>query len=235
MHISVISILIPLVNEIPEELTLRDTSIAQVVGFGLFIAFGLLAITKLLNKDVFRTLFMANWKGNTIEQYVKEEHSIKSGWSFILIVNYWLSFSLFGYIITDLPGIDDMTLLLLVIFIPIGWLFLSQLNLYLCSLLTGEYKILVQFFYFRIVGAQLMGIVLFVLCSFWILSNMPSRTLIWLVSSALALEFFIRLIKSIVFARQKRISWYYIILYICTLETLPLLVCYYLVVQGVQV
>lgn len=235
MYISITNILQPLVNVIPEELTLRDISTTKVVGLGLFIAFGLLAITKLLNKDVFRTLIIANYKGNSIEQYVKEVHLIKSGWSVVLIANYWVSFSLVGYVITELPGMDDLPLLLLVILIPIAWLLLSQLNLYLGSLLTGEYQTLVQFLYFRIVGLQLLGIVLFILCSFWTLTTMSSRTLLLLALIVITIEFFIRVFKSIIFARQKRISWYYIILYICTLETLPLLVFYYLVVQGVEV
>ena len=142
---------------------------------------------------------------------------------------------MFGYIIAGLPGSDNLMLLLLVILIPIGWLFLSHLNLYIGSLLTGEYRTLVQFIYFRIVGAQLLGIVLFILCSCWILTNMSSRALLWLALVAIAIEFLARVFKSIMFARQKRISWYYIILYICTLETLPLLVCYYLVAKGIQV
>ena len=229
MNLNLFNILTSLLIEIPNELTLRDTSIAQVVGLGLFVSFGLLALTKLMNKEVFRTLIIVNSKGHSIKQYLKEEHPLNTGWSFILIVNYCLSFFLIGYVIAEFPGFENIPRLLLVVFIPIIWVLFTQLSIYSVSLLTGEYGTLKQFIYYRVVGIQLLGVVLFIIGSIWILTAMSSKTLMLISIILISLEFLIRIIKSVIFARQKRISWYYIILYICTLETLPLLVCYYLI------
>ena len=188
-----------------------------------------------MNKEVFKTLLIANTKGNSIEQYVKEEHPLNTGWSFILVLNYCLSFALLGYVFAGFPNFDKLSLLLFVVLFPVGWVLLTQLNLYIISLLTGEYKTLVHLVYFRIVGIQLLGIIMFVICAVWILTSTPMKTVLLLTLIVVGIEFVVRMFKSIAFARQKRISWYYIILYICTLETLPLLVCYYLFVKGIQV
>lgn len=229
VNLNLINILSPILEGIPNELMLRDTSTYQVAGFGLFIAFGLMAITKLLNKNVFNTLLVVNTKVSTIEQYLKEVYNLNSGWSFILLGNYWLSFSLLGYVIAGFLGYDSLITLLLVTIMPIAWVLLSQLNVYLVSLLTGEYDLLKKLIYFRIVGVQLLGVVLFVICTTWILIDSPLRTVLIISLIAVGAEFILRIFKSMSFARQQRISWYYIILYICTLEILPLLVFYYLV------
>tara|TARA_R110002072_G_scaffold303031_1_gene491514 strand:- start:13287 stop:13982 length:696 start_codon:yes stop_codon:yes gene_type:complete len=218
------SILIPLAGVIPDELTLRNDSSMKAVGFGFFIAFIFIAITKLIKSDVFVNLGIAFLKQRTLEQYLKESYSLFELHSIMQIINYWLSFSLLLYVFFELPGFNNGLELTLVIFTPLVWFLLTILGLLLTSALSGESKNLYSLVYFKIIGTQFLGLTFFVAGSLWFLTPINENTLALIIIILLSTEFIFRLIKSLFRILEHKVSWYYIILYFCTLEILPLLI-----------
>ena len=84
----------------------------------------------------------------------------------------------------------------------------------------------------KVLGAQSIGLVYFICALVWVLNPNYQETLIQVVVGAFVIESFIRIIKSVLVVYGQGVSWYYIILYFCTLEMLPLFVVYYFVVQD---
>ena len=68
------------------------------------------------------------------------------------------------------------------------------------------------------------GVVMFVLATLILLNEEYKPVIKILVFSMLFLLPFARFIKGIIYAKSNNYSWFYIILYLCTLEILPLLI-----------
>jgi len=216
---------------LPEELSLRDFSTSAIVGYGFFASFALISIAKLFRSDVYRMLFLSSFKVKSVDTFLKENFTLKSPESFILILNFFVSSSLILYILFDFPTVDLSQQFLFVIITPISLFIFSIVAVLFPSILFGEYKTIRQLMFFRIIGVQYLGIVFMILGVLWLLTNQSIDSFFVVVVVVTAIEFFIRVLKGLISVLQKKVPWYYIILYFCTLEILPfVIILYYL--QG---
>jgi hypothetical protein len=75
---------------------------------------------------------------------------------------------------------------------------------------------------------QLVGIIFAILALFWIMNPEFNRILMIIFLLMVSVKYIIRGLKNSIVVLINGVSWYYIILYFCTLEILPLfVVCYY--------
>ena len=213
---------------IPEELMMRNFSSTKIVGVVLFLCFALIAVSKLIKPDLFKTLLTGNIKVNHINQYVNEEHPINGRYTFLLALNYFLSFSVVLFIIFSPEQTQNFKTWLTVLGVPIVFFVLPIIGFYFTSIISGEHKSISQLIKFRMLGMELIGIAFFVLGLVASLSTIRLDALLAITLAISLGEFVFRIIKSWVSVFHHNISWYYIILYFCTLEILPLLVITYL-------
>ncbi len=212
---------------LPEELTLRDFSTSAIIGYGLFASFVFIAVAKLFKSDIFEMLFYSNFKVKNINVFLKENYALNRPESFLLIINFFVSSTLILYILLDFPETGMNLKFLFSVFFPIGLFFFSVLVILVTSLLFGEYKTIQQLMFFRILGVQLLGIIFMILGLTWLLSNQSFESFLLAVVIVTILEFLVRVLKGGTSVLQKNIPWYYIILYFCTLEILPLIILFY--------
>lgn len=227
-------VLFPALNLVPTELTMRDDSTMKYVGFGLFIAFVLISVAKLLKTDVFIRLFISSTKTSSLKQYLKEYYSIFELHSLLQLINYWLSFSLILYVLFDQPSFNNIDQLLFAILVPPGLFLFTTLSVFGVSLLSGEYTSLIKLFYYKVIGTHILGLSFFVLGVVWILSGNTSILFPALIILLVA-DFTLRILKGLASVFSEKVSAYYIILYFCTLEILPLIVFYYAYIREFQV
>ncbi len=71
---------------------------------------------------------------------------------------------------------------------------------------------------------QFGGILMLSLSYVWILDANNNETYSYILFGILLLMLLLRITKGILFSFNKRISWYYFILYLCTLEILPTII-----------
>ncbi|MBL1279410.1 MAG: DUF4271 domain-containing protein [Fluviicola sp.] len=225
------AILFPFLNAVPNELTLRGDSSMKIIGIGLFISFSIIAVTKLIKSDVFVNLGVAFFKQRNLEQYLKDSYSLFEIHSVTQILNYWLSFSLLLYVFFGFPGPGEMQKLALVITIPVLLFAITVGGVLFVAILTGESKVLYSLLYFKILGAQFLGLTFFIIGSIWLLTPINQSTLVLMTVILLSIELIFRLTKSLLRVLDLKVSWYYIILYFCTLEILPMLMGYYLYIR----
>jgi hypothetical protein len=97
------------------------------------------------------------------------------------------------------------------------------------SIFVGDPEILEQG---RVITKQIWffsGVFFLVLSLFWILNIDYKNYFLLSFSIFLLVSIFARALKGLLFAARNRYSWYYIFLYLCTLEILPVLVVYKLI------
>jgi hypothetical protein len=97
------------------------------------------------------------------------------------------------------------------------------------GLLSGETKRLQLVLLNVLTTSQFSGIFFTLIALFWIMNTGADKLFLSLYLAIVALKEITRVLKSSTSVLANGVSWYYLILYICTLEILPLFViCIYL-------
>ena len=217
-----------ILDVIPSELMLRSFSSTKTVGVILFLCFTLIAVSKLIKPDLFKLLLVGNLKMSNINHYVNETHLINGRHTFLLTLNYFLSFSAVLFIIFSPDQNHEVKAWLIILGVTIISFILPIIGFYFTSILTGEDKSIRQLIKFRLLGMELIGLSYFILGLVASLSTIRLDALLIIALTISLGEFVFRIVKSWISVFHHKVSWYYIILYFCTLEILPLLVIVYL-------
>jgi hypothetical protein len=218
---------IPL-SGIPEMLQDRFISADVVIGMLMVLCFVSISVTSMLKDGVYGHLFVVNTKFHGINAYLRENFPLKKSSSMLLLLNYVAASSAILYLFLrsiDVPMTAQSVGILLIPIIWVGW---NLLSMVLIGWLAGELRIFREVISLRIVGAQSLGFILFFCALIWALNGKADHVLMQFVLWIVIIEHTYRSIKSILVVFNERVRFYYIILYFCTLEILPVIVAYYL-------
>jgi len=224
-----------ILTTIPSELTTREPLLTPMVGIALSASFLLISFAKLIKSDIFVSLAVSNVKIQSLQAYIRESYPLNKGGPLLLLLNYLLSFSLILYIISGFQQVELNNELYLIGLIPLALLAWSLGSMFVIGLISGERQVFAEPLAMKVVGTQLLGVVYFVLALILSLHSISEMLFISIVFWAFAVETIVRLYKSIIAVYSRGVSWYYIILYFCTLEILPLFVAYYLLLRDFRV
>ncbi|MCB0400861.1 MAG: DUF4271 domain-containing protein [Flavobacteriales bacterium] len=214
----------------PVPLVVRNVEVENWQTVLLLITFFLLAFVKAFNSTRFHESVKALFNYDVAEEIVREEkvffHQVNLITTLIhLITVSLLIFYMRGSIAVDLAS--DFTLYLFIV-------------VFVCVLYLMKYTVSkVLFFVFNDIGIAneyifnvslyngLLGSALIpVLSLLYFTPFEPHIVLNYLLVPLLLLVFSWRLLRLFVIGKEKGISYFYIFLYICTLEILPLVVLY---------
>lgn len=218
--------------QIPETLSERDFSFSWMVGLMLFCCLVLMALARTRQTTVYYNVAVGMIKTQSLRVYLREAMPLRSGASLLLLVNYWISTGLLVYLVADHFEIGVLNAWILAIGVPLVLLFLHFFSLVLSGWVTGEVQVFRTPIAMKIVGTQVLGILYFLCATFWILQpdyvEITLQVAIWIF----IVESTFRILKSVLVVLRQGVTWYYIILYFCTLEILPFLLVYYFGTQG---
>lgn len=195
----------------------------SLVNYGVFASFFIIALTKSLKPTIFQTLFKVSIRNNSLNQIVRESYNSLRFSDFLLLINFWWTCSMGSILFYDVNSIPLVVhliwpiLLHLFLVIPLGGI----------SFITGSRSIVKENVYNLFLLPQFFGIVFLPIIVIGHLNGELMIPMAWLFLSLLGLLFLYINLRGILFAFQQGISLYYIILYICTLEILPLTVLFY--------
>lgn len=229
--LSIQALIVPL-SVIPEELTPRDPLLSPMIGLALFAGFLLIALSKLIKPNVFEALAISTLKVQGLHAYLRDAFPLNRGGSFLLILNYMVSFALVLYLMTDFSLFKVHYEWWEACIVPAALLLWSLGSMFTIGLITGERQVFTEPLAMKIVGAEILGLFYFAMALVLSLYSIEESLFIQIVVFAFAIESGIRLIKSMAAVVTTGISWYYIILYFCTLEILPLFVVYYALLRD---
>jgi hypothetical protein len=220
-------------SEIPTNLILRENSLYHQVIPLVIVSFIMITFAKFQNNSIFRSLFKLLFANKNFEQILKEELKIGSSSSISLVINYFFIISTCVYLSIQATTKMSMGFSIgISLAIPAGVFVLQLLSLWIIGLITKEMKLIVAPLLETIVIIEFIGFILFFLALFWVLNPQFSFYFLQTFAIILGFGFVLRFLKSLFSVLRKGVSLYYIILYFCTLEILPLFIAYYYVSKN---
>ncbi|MBB79100.1 MAG: hypothetical protein CL844_08890 [Crocinitomicaceae bacterium] len=215
------------ISKTPGELIYREAPINIIIVVGLFLSFLFLSIARLVKTDVYFLMLKSFIKIKGLRLHIRDVYPVKKGDSIFLVFNYIVSsitiLLIFFDTLSNQNGIYYLILIpFILFFLPIGFM-------YLVSILSGENFFLLELVVMKVVGAQFLGLFYFVFTLFFVLISFPEEFLLKLILISFFIENTYRLFKSFVIVYTQGVSFYYIILYFCTLEILPYVIGYYFI------
>lgn len=213
-----------------------------ILGFMLFVAFLLLALAKRLEPQIMGMTIRSFFTLGTPESLQKFEVRFNST-GFILLgfhcfISLLVCLTLFIQntdIITEQnvfvlkDGFSGFQLSITALLINFSLIVYNFIGLFIMSLLTGERGLIRIFTTQSWVNLLFFGIVFFLLGVVWLLNPSVEDNLFYIFIYVLIAFFSFRFVKVLIASLSEGVTWYYIILYLCTLEILPLVVLYYYV------
>jgi hypothetical protein len=215
---------------VPNSLDISSSSGNWTVGLSLFAGLLLISLSRVYEANYLRGLVAAYFSPSTRADIQKVDLNLSSLSSIIILLNAFIGFStclyLFisggEYISLEKPMLWAISGALLFLILQLGMMSFT-------ALVTGEFGKMRDLFVQTILNIQFSGLFFFLFGSLWFLN--PSYSLVFakLFIVVVFLTSVVRLLKGIFASLTNGISWYYIILYFCTLEILPLFILYIMV------
>ena len=226
LHTSLLS------TAIPSELATRDSLFSYEVGIVLFVSFLLIAFARLARPNVYAAMSVGMIKTTTVRAHIKETFPLNKRGSILLLINYLLSSSLVVYLCLSAFELENLDRVVVSLVAPFALLVGNLLSFFLTGWVTGEYDLIKDAVIMKILGAQSIGLIYFLCALIWVLNSDYQNVLTQIVIWTFIIESSLRILKSVKAVYSQGVSWYYIILYFCTLEILPLFVVYHFVLQN---
>jgi hypothetical protein len=184
----------------------------------------LIIITKSRNTKTFGITFSLFWSQLNFESTIKESWPLFGLNSWILTVNFVLNFAVSLYFV--IPAIafgPNVVALLETLSFSISFVSLAFISMTFINFLSGSVKIYQTPIQVTWVLPQFAGIFLFCVNLAWLLNPSIYIILTWLFFGMIILVSAQRFLRSASYLLSAGIEWYYILLYLCTLEIIPLL------------
>ncbi|MEO5641960.1 MAG: DUF4271 domain-containing protein [Bacteroidia bacterium] len=194
----------------------------------LFFSFTLIVILRVFDYRKLALLFNGFFRASSVSVMYREEYSITSRISVLLLVNYLLVFPLFiwqvmGYFGAAREGLNGFGMISVIILcVYLVKIIATRMlgNIFEVKEASSEYVYNILLF------NKIIGLVLFPICLLLAYARqIPAEILIWsgIVSWCFILIY--RLLRIILIGiSNSSVSFFYIILYLCTLEIIPFVV-----------
>lgn len=213
------------------ELTDKSGTFGTFQLFFLLVSLLLIIMAKAANTQSYSVVLKLFFLPRKAENRIKESWPLFSSPAWFLSLNFVITLAHSLYLTySELEG-ESWLAMLISVAIAFGFFFLAFLSMALIAFVTGVKGIYQTPMQTTWVLPQFVGIVFFLLNLIWVLNPEFSDYL----KLAFLIFFFLlhikRVIRSSFFLLKNGIEWYYILLYLCTLEILPLSVLGWFLVQ----
>jgi hypothetical protein len=214
-------------NEIPSSLSIRGGNLAFVALLMLAVSFFIVAFARLSSKQMVFGMIKAIYKNKQIDKIIQDEYPLNNAASFFLVLNYIISASALLFLSIPSANKLDSKIIFLMLPIPVLMVFLPWASLYFVGFISGEKNSVSESKTNTFIFAHFAGIIYSLMLLVWAFNiqwtNIFIQIFVWFTFVMWAYRFF----RGFIFAFNKGISWYYIILYFCTLEILPFVLIYF--------
>lgn len=198
-----------------ERVSVVSPWVYYLIGFCLL----LLATAKFINAEIFTNFSYAFASIKGMFMLEKEGWNTLKNGGWLLMLNFFVTASLGFYLFLEDSNINPWLSFGLVVY------YLLQLFvLFSTSLLVGKFKRFFHSFRSFTLVHQMLGIALIPLILIWILNDGGNNVFNWVFLGLYLVFQLYKIFRGFVIAIRQNFEWYYIILYLCTLEILPILV-----------
>jgi len=169
---------------------------------------------------------VANVKFQGVVSFVREAMPLGKPSSLLLLLNYALSAGAICYLYVQGNSEIQLPNNWLVFLLPLALLFWNLVCFQITRWITGESGVFDDPITLKVIGAQALGLIYFFGAVLWVFASDQGTLFAQLALALFLAESGFRIVKSGNLVLKRGVSWYYIILYFCTLEILPLLMIY---------
>lgn len=190
---------------------------------GLFISLILLTTSRINTPNFILSLSKSIYKNRNVEKIVNEELPIGRIANFCLIVNFLLCFSIvFSFFLNEYYHLYGSFNWVLAISIPSYLLIAPLLYLTFIEIISGESHFSKEIKLTNRIICEFLGLFGSLFLLVWIFNQFSHSYIRDFTLYLITITYLYRLFRGFIFAFSKGLPWYYIILYFCTFELLPI-------------
>ena len=179
---------------------------------------------------MFMNIAQAMYKNNRVSKIVQINYPLNTVSSLMLLLNYMISMSaLFFLTLQTFQPISNQDIIYMA-FVSALLVIIPWMSIFLVGFLTGDKEVMVENKINTIVFAHASGLIYSIILLIWTFNTQWSSIFVYIFLSIVLLFALYRLLRGFLSAFKKGVRWYYIILYLCTLEILPFLLLYQILV-----
>lgn len=219
----------------PEYLNARPFSYSLIIIAVISFSAVLLAVARYVNNRAIPTVAQVFIRFGSVENILKENMRINSFSSILLYCSHVVSFTVCLYLaLTRIYLLNWENALLYAAIVTLVFIAFEFLFIVVMGWITGEQQRLWPAIVFTINVSQFVGLFLSLLAILWAADQRNNQMFFNILLVLVCVKYALRVLKSSAAVLGQGVKWYYLILYFCTLEILPLFVAYYYVAKNLQ-
>lgn len=187
-----------------------------------------IALSKFNNSDLFRSITKSFFRFKLIENNFNDENRIGFAASILLNINFILSLTI-CFFLAFTNFVSGNEALIYALCFSAYLIIIQQISFRLVALLSGEHMVSEEIGVLTKQIWHMAGLLFLIIALIWALNQQSTLTLSRFYFIILLTLFAFRYIKGIFLCHKMGIKWYYLFLYLCTLEIMPSLLLYNLV------
>lgn len=204
------------------ELVERASQMNSYLLFISLLALTFVAYARIGTPDAIALSWKRFWKMSRTESFGFDDDKIRPETQTLLLTNFFIAFSLSVYLLMRTYYPKEQAAILASVLVVVYILF-QMLNFRIALLLTDQWKLATQLADINKQIWSFTGLLYLSLTFLWLINeeaHLVLRSVFLVVMSA---AYIWRQVKAWRACRQANLEWYYLILYLCALEIIPVL------------
>ena len=210
------------------QITERGNESIKIILAILLFCVATIALSKFNNSDLFRSVTKNFFRFKLLESNLNDENRIGFAASFLLNINFILSLTI-CFFLAFTNFVSGNEALIYALCFSAYFIIIQQISFRLVALLSGENMISEEIGVLTKQIWHMAGLLFLIIALIWALNQQSTLAVSRFYFIILLTLFAFRYIKGIFLCHKMGIKWYYLFLYLCTLEIMPSLLLYNLV------
>ena len=210
------------------QITERGNESIKIILAILLFCVATIALSKFNNSDLFRSVTKNFFRFKLLESNFNDENRIGFSASFLLNINFILSLTI-CFFLAFTNFVSGNEALIYALCFSAYLIIIQQISFRLVALLSGENMVSEEIGVLTKQIWHMAGLLFLIIALIWALNQQSTLTVSRFYFIILLTLFAFRYIKGIFLCHKMGIKWYYLFLYLCTLEIMPSLLLYNLV------
>ncbi len=210
------------------QITERGNESIKIILAILLFCVTTIALSKFNNSDLFRSVTKNFFRFKLLESNFNDENRIGFSASFLLNINFILSLTI-CFFLAFTNFVSGNEALIYALCFSAYLIIMQQISFRLVALLSGEHMISEEIGVLTKQIWHMAGLLFLIIALIWALNQQSTLAVSRFYFIILLTLFAFRYIKGIFLCHKMGIKWYYLFLYLCTLEIMPSLLLFNLV------
>ena len=207
------------------QITERGNESIKIILAILLFCVATIALSKFNNSDLFRSITKSFFRFKLIENNFNDENRIGFGTSILLNINFILSLTI-CFFLAFTNFVSGNEALIYALCFSAYLIIIQQISFRLVALLSGEHMVSEEIGVLTKQIWHMAGLLFLIIALIWALNQQSTLAVSRFYFIILLTLFAFRYIKGIFLCHKMGIKWYYLFLYLCTLEIMPSLLLY---------